>query len=221
MYKKIENKQLLKTILNALNKSDSEDFSEEELLNIENIGFIERLSNGKATNIKVEDVLLFKNLKSLTLRRYTLTMEDLNLISKYTNIEDISFLECSFPNVDFDELPRMPKTLKFMRCSALPTKFPRIRNIVVSFSEIDFDSISFSDAISIRINNSKIRNIHDIDTYDNILEVDFDGSELLKSNGEKVKDINVASGCNYTHEDIDLQYVDNFSEYKVEEDLER
>lgn len=218
---KIENKELVKRILERLNKSDNEEFSAEELASIENIGFTKRLVNGKDTNIDVENIFLFKNLRSLTLKNYPLTMRDLQLIAEHASIEDVSFLDCTFENIDFDELSRLPENLKFIYCSKLPLKFPKVKRVMVAFSEINFDSIDFSEAVSIRIQNSKIRNVHDINEHDNILDVNLDGSELVKGNGEIAKDINVPINCRYTHEEIDRHYVDDYRKNKVEEDFEK
>ena len=91
MNKKLENKELTKRILERLHKKDTEDFSEEELESIENIGLTGKLVNGKETGIDIEDIFLFKNLKSLTLRNFSLTLEDLEKLSKHISIEEISF----------------------------------------------------------------------------------------------------------------------------------
>lgn len=217
MNEKIENKELLKRILECLKKSDNFDFSEEELASIENIGFTRKLVNGQDTGIDIESILLFKNLKSLTLRNYELTMRDLQFISEHPSIEDISFLECTFENTDFDELSRLPEKLKFIYCSKLPLKFPKVKGVRVEFCEIDFSSIDFSRASSIAIKNSKIRNVQNLDDYDNILTVNLDGSELIKENGEIAEDITVAKNCEYTHREIDKYYVDDYEKTSVEE----
>lgn len=221
MNKKIENKELMKKILEQLNKDDSEELSEEELACIENIVFTKKLVNGKDTNIDIENIFLFKNLKSLTLRNYSLSMRELKLIAEHAGIENVSFLDCTFESIDFDELLRLPESLKFIYCSKLPLKFPKVKKVMVAFCEIDFDSIDFSEATSIKIQNSKIRNVYDIDEHDNILEVNLDGSELIRENGEIVKDICVPLNCRYTHEEIDRHYVDDNRKNKVEEDFEK
>lgn len=207
---KIENKELAKSIRNCLQGPHADIFSDQELASIENIGLTGRLVNGRETGVTIKDVLLFKNLKYLTLRAYKITTEDLYLLGSRTNIQELSFLQCTFVNTDFDKVSRIPETLKFIGCPQLTEKFPGIKKILVDSCEMDFDSISFSKANIIRIQNSKIKNVHDIDAYDNIAEVNFDGSELVRANGETAENIRVGRNCRYSHKKNDRHYVDNY-----------
>lgn len=220
MNKKIENKELIKRILERLNKSEIGKFSEEELAKIENIAFTKKLANGTDTGIGIENIFLFENLRCLTLRSYSLTMEDLQYISEQSTIENVSFLECTFDNIDFDELPRVPEVLKFLNCSKLPLKFPRVKKVMIGNCEIDFDSIDFSSASSIIIKNSKIKNAHDISECNNILEVNLDGSELLQKDGDSLEDIRVPDNCKYSHKEDDKYYIDDYNRIS-EEDYEK
>jgi len=219
--KKIENKELVNCILNRLTKFYTNEFSEEELASISNIRLIGKLSNGKDTGISIEDVKLFKNLKSLTLTNYSLTMKDLMVIADYTHIRDVSFLGCFFDDIDFDELSRLPETLKFICCSNLPKKFPRVKDVIVDFGEIDFSSIDLLQAISLRIQNSKIKNISDINMHNNILEVNLDGSELIDYNGNLLKDINVGDGCIYSHNELCMHHIDDSTRLTNKFDIEK
>lgn len=217
MNEKIDNKELIKRILERLHKADNTNFSVDELAEIEDIAFTKKLVNGKDTGISINNIFIFKNLRCLTLRSYSVTMEDLLNISKHPTIEDISFLECAFDDVDFDNLPRIPEMLKFLNCSNLPLKFPRVKKVMVGSCEIDFNSIDFESSTSIIIQNSRIKNVHNINQYDNLLEVNLDGSELIQENGEIVADINVSDKCKYSHREIDRCYIDDYSSIKHEE----
>lgn len=219
MNKKLENKELTKRILERLHKKDTEDFSEEELESIENIGLTGKLVNGKETGIDIEDIFLFKNLKSLTLRNFSLTLEDLEKLSKHISIEEISFLGCCFEDVNFDVLSRIPSRLKFIYCSKLPLKFSNIKKLMISFCELDFETIDFSSISSIFIQNSKVENVKDLTEYENLLEVNLDGSELTQKDGKSISDIRVRENCMYSHREKSKLYEDDMIENK--EEMER
>ena len=63
MREKIENKELIKKILTCLNKSDSDDFSEEDLASIENISLSPKLVDGRETGLTVRDIFFFNKNK--------------------------------------------------------------------------------------------------------------------------------------------------------------
>lgn len=209
MDKIIENKELKKRILASLHKTDSDSFSQEDLDQVENIGFTQRLVNGKHTHIDVINILLFNNLKYLTLRHYILTMRELRFISEHKSIKEVSFLNCTFQDVDFDELSSIPEILKFDHCSCLPSKFPKVNKIIVFQTDIDFHSIDLSKVISIRIENSTIKNIYDIDKYEQLLDVNLDGSELFNEDHQKISDISVPKNCLYSHKEQCLYCCDD------------
>lgn len=217
MNEKIDNKGLIKRILERLHKADDTNFSVDELVKIEDIAFTKKLVNGKDTGISIDNIFLFKNLRCLTLRNYSLTMEDFLNISNHPAIEDVSFLECAFDDIDFDNLPRIPEMLKFLNCPNLPLKFPRVKKVMIGSCEIDFTSIDFDSSTSIIIQNSKVKNVHNLNQYDNILEVNLDGSELIQEDGETVADISVSEKCKYSHREIDRCYIDDYRSIKHEE----
>lgn len=202
MKENIENKELIKKILISLNKSDSEDFTSEDLETIENISLSPKLVNGIETGITAQDIKFFPSLKSVTLRGYTLTMDDLQIIADNENIENVSFIGCGFKSVDFNELPRIPENLRFSYCVNLPEKFPNVKKVRVAFSEIDMDSIKLENVISLYIKSSRIKNAHNIDEYENIEEVNLDGSSLIQSDGNEIKDIKVGKNAIYSHKEI-------------------
>lgn len=219
MKEKIKNEFLRRKILSCLNKNDSDDFSEEELATIENISLSPRFINGRETGLTVRDIFFFDNLKSLTLRDFQLSMEDMQIISERVNIENLSFISCGFEAIDFDKLSRLPENLRFVFCDKLPKKFPRVKSINVELSSIDFESIDLSRAINIFIINSKVNNACDIDGYDNIRAVDFYGSILYGKDGQELKNIKVSKNTRYSHEEKKLY--ETGSKDRDENDLER
>lgn len=225
MNKKIENKELVKRILNQIHKSDENaEISEEDLASIENIALTRILENGKDTEINVEDIFLFKNLKSVTLKNYLLGMKDLQVISEHPRLEDVSFFGCQFEDVDFDELSRLPENLKFIYCSSMPLKFPKVGKVMIAYSNLDFDSIDLSYVTSMKIKDSIVKNVKDLVEYQNIIEVNFDGSKLIQETGKIVEDIKVGKSCSYSHKPHDIYYVDDSIKdpaQKDEEDIEK
>ena len=189
MIEKIENKELIKKILTCLNKSDSEDFTEEDLASIENISLSPKLANGRETGLTVRDIFFFSNLKSLTLRDFKLSMDDIQLIANRKEIENLSFISCGFDDIDFNKIPSLPENLKFISCKSLPRKFPKVKKVDIDLSSVDFASISLESTLELIIRNSKVKNVHDIERYENIIAVNLDGSELIGKNGEEIKDI--------------------------------
>lgn len=220
MIEKIENKELIKKILTCLNKSDSEDFTEEDLASIENISLSPKLANGRETGLTVRDIFFFSNLKSLTLRDFKLSMDAIQLIANRKEIENLSFISCGFDDIDFDKIPSLPENLKFISCKSLPRKFPKVKKVDIDLSSVDFESISLESALEIIIRNSKVKNVHDIEKYENIIAVNLDGSELIGKNGEEIKDIKVSKNTLYSHEE-EKRYETTKSTYQNEEDLER
>lgn len=201
MRNNIKNEELKKRILRVLNKSDLEDITEEDLLKIENISFNKRLVNGEETYIKISDIHFFPLLKSITLKGYLLTMEDIEIIAKQSNIENVSFIGCEFKDIDFDNISRIPQNLRFSYCKSLPKKFPNVKIVNIDYSDIDFDSINFNHATSLFIKYSNIKNIHNIEEYENILEVNLDGSILFDSAGNEIQNIIVGKKTLYTHKE--------------------
>lgn len=197
----IKNKELVNTILRRLNKFDSEDFSQEDIEKIDSIFLEFELINGKETGILIRDICYFPNLRSVTICRYSITMDDLQALSEARKIEDVLFLQCEFSNVDFDKLGRIPSNIKFSHCKSLPEKLSNINEIRIWKCRVDLNSINLPKVTELAIQNSTIINARDLTEYENIKSVDFDGSILIKSNGEKTKDIKVNSNCIYTHEE--------------------
>ncbi len=220
MKEKIDNKELIKRILTSLNKSENDDFTDDELASIENIALCPKLINGILTGINIEDIAFFPNLKSLTLREYQMTMRDLELITSRKEMENISFINCGFDDISFDNVPRLPDNLRFISCDHLPPKFPNIRRVRVSNSDIDFNSINLSVATELCIQASNIRNAHDIDEYKNIILVNFDGSDLIGIHGNPVHDIKVSPNTLYTHRPKMLYETKEFFKQE-EQDIER
>lgn len=219
-----DNKELVKTILASLKKSDDETFSQEELATIEDIVFTQVLANGKYTGISLEDAFLFENLKTITLKNYNLSSRDLKVICEHPKLQEISFLGCTFEEASFDEISKHPEILKFIFCSKLPKKFPAVDKVLVAFSNLDFNSIDFSKATIIKVKNSEISNARDLDEFSNLVEVNLDGSTLTKDNGEKVEDITVGKACIYSHELEDRNFVDDGTKdpaRKYDEEIEK
>lgn len=221
MNKKIENEELVKRILNQIHKSDENtEISEEDLASIENIALTRLLENGKDTGINVEDIFLFKNLKSVTLKNYLLTMKDLQVISEHPQLEDVSFFGCQFEDINFDELHRLPENLKFIYCPSMPLKFPKVGKVMVAYSDLDFDSIDLSCVTNIRIKNSIVRNAKDLVQYPNIIEANFDGSKLMQKDGQVIENINVGNSCRYSHNPHDIYQVDDLRKDPAQKDEE-
>ncbi len=220
MREKIENKELIKKILTCLNKSDSDDFSEEDLASIENISLSPKLVDGRETGLTVRDIFFFSNLKSLTLRDFHLSMDDMQLIVDRKEIENLSFISCEFEDIDFDKIFVLPENLKFISCKSLPRKFPRVKKVDINLSLVDFCSLRLESALELIIRNSKVKNVHDIERYENIKVVNFDGSKLIGENGQEIQDIKVSRNTLYSHEE-EKRYETAKSTYQNEENLER
>ena len=85
---------------------------------------------------------------------------------------------------------------------------------------VDFCSLRLESALELIIRNSKVKNVHDIERYENIKVVNFDGSKLIGENGQEIQDIKVSRNTLYSHEE-EKRYETAKSTYQNEENLER
>ena len=147
-------------------------------------------------------------------------MDDMQLIVDRKEIENLSFISCEFEDIDFDKIFVLPENLKFISCKSLPRKFPRVKKVDINLSLVDFCSLRLESALELIIRNSKVKNVHDIERYENIKVVNFDGSKLIGENGQEIQDIKVSRNTLYSHEE-EKRYETAKSTYQNEENLER
>jgi hypothetical protein len=154
----------------------------------------------KIHGINLNCVQAFPNLKRLKISNFEITQEFIDTIA---NFKDLKFLEItrgSFSNVDFKSLESKLESIRFSNCPELPFEYPKVKDVMITKSAIDFSRIDFDVANKIFIQNSTIKNVRDLDQYDNIQKINLDGSELYDENEILIQDIKVSDKTIYTHE---------------------
>lgn len=191
---------MARSIYYALKKPETSVFTEEELASITNISISKKNAAFSETGLRIQDMFLFKNLKYVTLRDFSITQEDLEQIMRKSSVKGIYFDYCFFGDVDFNRLVRLPERIGFSCNENMPLRYPKVRQVEINgCQELDFDTIDFSIVEQVEIRNARIKNAHGLETYSNIKEVNLDYSLLIGRDGNPMDEIRVAKGCRYSH----------------------
>ncbi len=202
MKEKIENPELQRYIKKELKKSTFEEVSDEEIECLQGIEFVQSFMDGKPTGVQISDIRFFPNLIRLNLVGYQLTESDMEMLTNLSTLECIQFDSCSFSDIDFDSIQRLPQIMQFFRCVNLPQNYWKNGFVNLKFMDADFKDIPFEKVKEIRLENCIIRNAHDIEEYSNIEKVILDSSTLLDSEGNELKNINVPKKAYYSHTEL-------------------
>ena len=196
----LENKELRKIIAIKLGKMPYEKISSNDLEKITEITLNARLLNGAESGISLDSLTLFPNLKKLKLSNYKINQTAIELASSLQFLEDLEIFGAEFDkNITFAPLEQQLLKLKFYNCLPITFAYPKINEIWLSNTDIDFSVIDLSRAKKITILNSIIKNIHDLTDFSNIENINFDGSTFMDANNEPVSEISVNEETQYAH----------------------
>lgn len=196
---KINNTELQRLIALKCDKLDFEEVSDEEIEKIDEISLRGKLINGRMSGIDLDTVQLFPNLVSLTISDLEVTQQFVEDISKLKQLRRLEIVGCPFGEVDFNILEQENIDIQFIGCEALPFKYPKVKNINVRGSNLDFESIDFSNVENVNVIESKIDNVYDLSDFKNLKKVNIDASVLTNKQGEPVNDIKVSEETQYSH----------------------
>lgn len=196
------NKELKRIIALKIGKMPYDPISDEDFDMIEEIALNSRLINGKESGISLDAIALFRNLRKLKLSNYRITKEAIGTMASLAGLRELEIFGAEFEEgISFEALEQVLNSLKFYNCLEIGFQYPRVKDVWLNQTDIDFSKIDLQAARKIIIRNGHIRNIHDLTDFPNIETVNLDGSVLTTSNNEKVDDINVNSKTEYTHQE--------------------
>lgn len=196
----LENKELRKIIAIKLGKMPYEEISSNDLEKITEITLNARLLNGAESGISLDSLTLFPNLKKLKLSNYKINQTAIELASSLQFLEDLEIFGAEFDkDITFAPLEQQLLKLKFYNCLPITFAYPKINEIWLSNTDMDFSVIDLSRTKKITILNSTIKNIHDLTDFSNIENINFDGSTFMDANNEPVSEISVNEKTQYTH----------------------
>lgn len=194
-----ENKELKRIVALKLGKMPYEEISDENFNQVEEISLNTHLINGQESGIGVSAISLFPNLKRLKLSNYRITKEAIDVIASLAGLRDLEIFGAEFEKgITFEGLEHTLKSLRLYNCLEIDFPYPRLSEVWLSQTDIDFSKIDLQTARKISIRDGHIRNICDLTDFPNIESVNLDGSVLIKDD-EKVEDIKVSSKTMYTH----------------------
>ena len=189
-----DNKELRRIIALKLGKMPYDELGAEDFEKIYEIALNARLINGRESGIR-----------RLKLSNYRITKEAISKVASLAGLIDLEIFGAEFEEgVTFEGLEHTLKSLRFYNCLQVDFKYPRLEEVWLNQTDIDFSKIDLQTARSLVIRNGNVRNICDLTDFPNLERVDLDGSILTKGN-EKVDDIKVSSKTKYTHkEEVEL-----------------
>lgn len=196
--------ELKRLVALKLGKMPDEDITSVDLDRIDEFTFNAYLMNGQKSGITLDDIKLFKNIKRLKLSNYKINQEAIQTIASLEYLEQLEIFGAEFEeDISFDDLGKNVKKLKFNNCLEIKFPYPKLEEVWINRTDIDFKKIDLNSAKRIIIKNSHIKNICDLTDFPQLENVDFDGTELTNENGEKVQNIKVGVKTKYTHQDTE------------------
>lgn len=196
---KINNIQLQRLVALKCNKLDFEDVTDDDLYKIQEITIQGKLINGRMSGIDLESIQIFPNLIRLAISDFEIKRQFIQDLVQLKKLKILEFIRCSFEEVDFGQIEENVSDIRFTGCKSLNFRYPKIKSINITGSEIDFEKIDFSTVEYINIIESNIKNVCDLTQFSNITRVNLDASILIGKGGEILQDIKVPEGTQYTH----------------------
>ncbi|MBO5142451.1 MAG: hypothetical protein J6C46_05560 [Clostridia bacterium] len=166
-----------------------------------NIALKKKDYNGNETNVKIEDLLEYENLKSCNLYRFLVEEKDIEIINKLSNLKFIYFDFCYFSleNLKFNE---KIEEINFNLCENLKmkhlanSKAKRIKIIQLKESSVTVDLAEIENMLNVEelyFHNCKVKGIEKIlEKAPNIKLINLDGCLVENQNylmelNEKIK----------------------------------
>lgn len=180
------------------------NFSEVTDEDIENIGALDLRGikfNGEVTDVVLSELELFPNLTALMISHFDLKEDDIRSISKLSKLKTVQFSACDFENITDIRLENLD-VLVFVGCTDMAKlKMPKSRVLRIIGSEVNFDSVNAENVEKILLQNSLIKNFTSLDSNDNLIEVNLDGSTIYDKDNNVVTEVKVPVGTYLSHEE--------------------
>ena len=92
--------------------------------------------------------------------------------------------------------------LVFVGCTDMAKlKMPKSRVLRIIGSEVNFDSVNAGNVEKMLLQNSLIKNFTSLDSNDNLVEVNLDGSTIYDKENNVVTEVKVPIGTYLSHEE--------------------
>ena len=197
----ITSKELKQCICLKTGKLNFSEVTDEDIENITEIDLRGIKFNGEETDVILAELDAFPNLNGLLISHFDLKVEDIDAISRQDKLRVVQFSSCDFENIETINLPNLD-VLVFVGCTDMvKLKMPKSRVLRVIGSELNFDGVDVNNIEKLLIQNSLVNNFTSLDSKDNLIEVNLDGSTLYDKDGNLVKDVKVKPEISFSYED--------------------
>lgn len=197
----ITSKELKQCICLKTGKLNFSEVTDEDIENITEIDLRGIKFNGEETDVILAELDAFPNLNGLLISHFDLKVEDIEAISRQDKLRVVQFSSCDFENIETINLPNLD-VLVFVGCTDMgKLKMPKSRVLRVIGSELNFDGVDVNNIEKLLIQNSLVNNFTSLDSKDNLIEVNLDGSTLYDKDGNLVKDVKVKPEISFSYED--------------------
>lgn len=197
----ITSKELKQCICLKTGKLNFSEVTDEDIENITEIDLRGIKFNGEETDVILAELDAFPNLNGLLISHFDLKAEDIDAISRQDKLRVVQFSSCDFENIETINLPNLD-VLVFVGCTDMgKLKMPKSRVLRVIGSELNFDGVDVNNIEKLLIQNSLVNNFTSLDSKDNLIEVNLDGSTLYDKDGNLVKDVKVKPEISFSYED--------------------
>lgn len=197
----ITSKELKQCICLKTGKLNFSEVTDEDIENITEIDLRGIKFNGEETDVILAELDAFPNLNGLLISHFDLKVEDIDAISRQDKLRVVQFSSCDFENIETINLPNLD-VLVFVGCTDMgKLKMPKSRVLRVIGSELNFDGVDVNNIEKLLIQNSLVNNFTSLDSKDNLIEVNLDGSTLYDKDSNLVKDVKVKPEISFSYED--------------------
>ena len=197
----ITSKELKQCICLKTGKLNFSEVTDEDIENITEIDLRGIKFNGEETDVILAELDAFPNLNGLLISHFDLKVEDIDAISRQDKLRVVQFSSCDFENIETINLPNLD-VLGFVGWTDMgKLKMPKSRVLRVIGSELNFDGVDVNNIEKLLIQNSLVNNFTSLDSKDNLIEVNLDGSTFYDKDGNLVKDVKVKPEISFSYED--------------------
>jgi len=190
--KMVKSVDLLNKIKVILGK---DDILEEDLNNIEELTINKYKLNGKETDIDLEELKFFKNLKTLTLIKFKIDLNIIEKINDNKHLWAIQFSKCDFQRV----LPINQKINYVVLdcCENVNLEFINNNETVkIIGTEVDLIQLKQMENIeTLYLQDCKIKNVIEILQCSKLKKLNLDGSKIDNKDILKKLNKNIAVSC--------------------------
>ena len=202
---KIKSQELRQQIMLRLNEIDYDDVTDEGLDRIKYMIFNFRAINGERVDIALEEILMFSGLENIKIGNTEVTQELIDVLNLLPELKSIEFVKCRIRAVEFKELMYKLKKLKLTCCEEVNFKYPKIKELLVFKSNINFKDVDIDRLEVIQILGSIVKNARILEDAKLLKRVSLDGTQLFDENGNIIKDLILDKEIEYSHkEEIEL-----------------